>query len=380
MAEQELPTLEAVETLDGSHFQIKLGGTMALNSAVGSLLNTEDISETQPPQLRFLKRNGVIIPRDSTTFYALSTFHAFEKILESLKKTTSLEISDYLKSTNGKFKIRFEPSFRLAIPEGTATITYKFNAAFDPLSNQFVLFKRSEVETVPFSNNIKVLAHELGHGLFKKAFFLDNYTLCSKPTAEEEQERKKDKFFPGRFESEFVISGINEGYSDFFSYMVTSAELTSDDFGGVVGNSRSLTGQPFTFADLINDKVCSNSFYCIGTLFARALYKTSELYHNTPDLKMEFSRRVFDALQKTQMKMREQPFSEQVPAPHIEVVKCGLGRNISLNYNASLVNAFLSAFVSSFPEQQEKKSLCENLKNLFNTTAIVAGEGLVCEP
>ncbi len=378
VAEQELATLENLDTLEGSFFSMTLGGLIKINSNIGSLIDASSNSSPVRANLRYTTKNGVIVPRDTTTLLALSSYFAFEQTLAVLKESTGIDPNELKKNINGPYRIYFEPSLTERDENESAFLTPKLNAAFNPESNDFYLFRRSELESIPFSANIKVISHEFGHALFKNSFNANNAEICR--TSEEEMNaRMADKFFSGRWSNEYAISGINEGFSDFNSYIVTSStNVFTDSLPGFSSESRSLNGPAFVFSQLTNDIVCSGRFYCIGTLFARALYGVAQSYKNRSDL-MAFSRRVYSALEKSRENLRASPAKDILPMPSKEAATCIRRSKLSLSYDGAITSAFLAAFLQSFSAGEEKKNLCENLKNLFGNYGFSQEARIVCE-
>lgn len=378
VAEQELTTLENLDRLEGSFFSMTLGGLIKINSNIGSLIDASSNSSPVRANLRYTTKNGVIIPRDTTTLLALSSFFAFQQTFAALEEATGIDPNQLKKNIDGRYKIYFEPSLTERDENESAFLTPKLNAAFNPESNDFYLFRRSELESIPFSANIKVISHEFGHALFKNSFNANSAEIC-RPSEEEINSRMADKFFSGRWSAEYAISGINEGFSDFYSYVVTSStNVFTDSLPGFSSESRSLNGPAFVFSQLTNDIMCSGRFYCIGTLFARALFGVSQSYKNRTDL-MAFSRRVYSALEKSRAYLGVSPAKEILPIPGKEVASCIRRQKLSLSYDGAITSAFLAAFLQSFAPGEEKKILCENLKNLFGNYGFSAEAQIVCE-
>lgn len=366
---KELKTLEEPSKAQGKYFEILTGGTIRIDSANGSLTVATSTSN-KTSDLRLMNKSGVIVPRDTLSLYALSAFFSFEQLFEQLDRVIPMNGDTLLKENESRFKIYLEPAL-LDRSEWTQTVvTPKLNAAFNPENNDFYLLKSSELERIPLAANQKVIAHEFGHLIFKKAFDAGRSDKCQSSAEQDFESRKKDKNFSGRWAVEYSISGINEGYADFFSYVFTQSKNSlGDAFGDAIPNeqkeSRSLIGPAFKYDQLINDDVCSGRFYCIGTLFARALYQVARHYEQSPEQMTAFSHNVYKSLSRVRELLKQQPFVETLPLPSTLVTQCGRSPEINLPYDGAINSAFIGAFLSSFPIESEKRDLCRAFEELF---------------
>ncbi|MEY4066080.1 MAG: hypothetical protein RIR26_2288 [Pseudomonadota bacterium] len=377
--EKELATLEKPDSLEGAHFKVILGGTIEINSNVGSLVEGKSRSENSSGFFRFSSRNGVMVGRDTTSLLALSTFYAFEQVVMKVKETTGFEPTDLIGNSKESYKIFLEPALVDAHSDKKAVLIPKLNAAFNPFSDEFYFFRRSELEVHPFSANIKVIAHEFGHALFKKAFFKGKNDFCVSATQQEIAQRLSDKFFAGRFTNEFAISGLNEGYADFNSYVMTSSpRVLSGAVAGTNDASRALNGPDFTFNQLPSEAVCSGAFYCIGTLFARSLYSAAQTYAAGSKELMAFSRRINEAITATPDILNLPPARDILPSPSASSAQCKRSQKISLSYDGAMTSAFLHAFLKSFPEGEEKSKLCTSFAKFFGDSGFNKEARSVC--
>ncbi|MBM3383168.1 MAG: hypothetical protein FJY29_12125 [Betaproteobacteria bacterium] len=381
VAPRNLSLLEDIDTLQSNFFSVNLGGVIKISSNFGSLVSAELDSTSNRGRLRYTVKNGVIIPRDTSSLLALSSFYAFERTINALKASTGLEPQSLKEKINGPFNLYFEPTILEKDGAHKSFYTIKFNAAFNSENNQFYLFRRSEIESIPFSANIKVISHEFGHALFKTSFNQNTVENCTLPNEAELQTRREDKFFRGRWSLEYAISGLNEGFADFHSYVVTSsADIFAELNPAIANNSRALNGIKFNFSQLGNDSACAGRFYCIGTLFARSLYNVAKRYSNNRAELMGFSRRVYAALEKTAENMRKSPAVDIIPFANQEALMCKRRDRPVLTYDGALTSSFLAAFLQSFTAGEEKKLLCENFTELFGTTGFAQKVRVVCEP
>ncbi|NBW80738.1 hypothetical protein EBR21_03195 [bacterium] len=368
MSEQTLNTLEDPDTMRGTNFEIFTGQKLSIDATVGSLVSGRISGTSSTAAVRYDVKNNIIVARDSSTLLLFSSFHAFEQMFDSLEQTSGLSIETLKNAVGGKYKILFEPTIEDAGAQTKARLTLKLNAAFYSEADNFLLFRRSELEKVPLAANIKVISHEFGHALFKYSFFGQRNDKCSAKDEKEFAANRNNKLFPGRFATEFAISGFNEGYADFNSFVVTGdvnpieGSLDFEDL-----DKRSLVGSKFTFSQLKNSNVCDKKFYCIGTLFARALYKSALQYRANPSELQAFSRRVFAALAKTGSNLNSQPSLDLLPSPKAEIAACQNPTAISMTYDGSVSAAFLAAFLKGITVPADRTAICDALIENFAT-------------
>ncbi|MEY3902386.1 MAG: hypothetical protein RL189_1692 [Pseudomonadota bacterium] len=384
VGERVLKTLENPDTLVGNNFEILSGRALTIDSTVGSLITGRVSGSEKKNPIRYTVKNGTIIPRDSTTLLMFSGFYAFEQVFEQVEAATGDKVTDLKDNVGGRYQVLFEPTLDVEDSGVEARVSLKLNAAFNPQSDNFILFRRSALEQIPLAANFKVISHEFGHALFKRSFFNQKQETCAKTDEAGVEQRKKDKFFDGRLSVEYALSGFNEGYSDFVSYVMTGEpNALSGSFGNAedrIVKSRSLSGDKFTFAQLNGNQICPAGFYCIGTLFARALYKASQIHAKQSEGLRTFSRQVYAALKSTLSFLGQSPSLDVLPLPSKEAASCQMRRDISLSYDGAVSSAFLSAFLRGLPSSEEKTILCIELSELFGTTGFVEEVRGVCNP
>lgn len=366
---QELTTLEQPTKVQGKYFEVITGASIKIDSSTGSLIVATSTGQDRS-DLRLENKDGVMVPRDSLSLYALSAFYSFEQLLKQTEQVIPINGDKFFEENGERLKIFLQPSLVERTNRISTVVTPKMNAAFNPENNDFYLLKSSTLEKIPLAANFKVIAHEFGHLIFKKSFDAGRFENCQDSNEELIEKRKLDKNFSGRWSVEYAISGFNEGFADFISYMFTRtknplSDAFVDSLPNAQDDSRSLVGNPFTFDQLSDNSICSGRFYCIGTLFARALYSIAKDYEDQPELITQFSHRVYSALTQVRELLKQPPFVDILPNPSDSIVQCVRRQEIALTYDGAVNSAFLSAFLSVFPNATEKASLCESFEQLF---------------
>jgi hypothetical protein len=380
VSEQLLSTLEDPDLLRGKYFEILSGRKLTIDSTVGSIVSGKISGITPRNPIRYSMDKGVMVPRDTTTLLMFSSFHAFEQVFEKLEAAVGITPDAFKQNLGNRVQIFFEPTIDAQDNASETRVSIKTNAAFNADADNFILFRRSFLEDIPLAANTKVLAHEFGHALFKTSFYNRKNDKCVRLDDEKTAERAKNKFFAGRLETEYAISGFNEGYSDFNSYIMTGDTNPLEGSLSVGNiNSRALNGKPFYFYQLSSEALCDGRFYCIGTLFARALYKVASKFQTQSDEQFAFSRRIFSALGTTLNFMKEEPSAGIYPEPSDDVTKCARRDSFSLTYDSKVTSAFLAAFLKGLPSGDEKLELCDAFAELFGTAGFTKEARTVCE-
>ena len=380
IGEKTLQTLEDPNALKGIFFEILTGRTLMLDPLKRSLTSREISASTNASPLRYSLKNNVMIARDTNSLLLLSSFYSFEQVFEKIEPATGLQPSTFIQLIGGRYQVLFEPTVEGQYSGLGARYSLKMNAAFNANADNFIIFRRSNLENIPLAANLKVISHEFGHALFKRAFFAQKAENCASNNETEIAKNLSDKFFEGRFSIEYAISGFNEGYADFNSYVMTgSANPLEGSFTFGQLESRSLTGEPFYFSQLSSDQPCAGRFYCIGTLFARSLYRASIKYKENSDDLMAFSRRVYAAIESTPKFLREEPSASLLPVPNRDIASCRARNVISITYDGAISAAFLSAFLKGLPAGDEKVELCKYFNEFFGNDGFPKEARRVCD-
>lgn len=340
----EVPTfrLESVEfstaidprRLVAQDFRIMFGGNWEIRTVRGSIMTGEGFGGGEEPRLEYEIENGVMVPRNYQTLVLLSAFRNFDLLFSRLEGLTGLARDDLL-AQRSALTVWFEPRIDL-VDEGTSTsITSKLNAAFLPEQGQFLLFERSEAEVIPLAANLQVIAHEFGHAVFDRLFFGANASGTS------------------HLAENYALSGFNEGYADFFSFLMTgSANVLGASLSGMTAvDERNFAASQFTYATsiLALDRKCGGDFYCIGTLYARSLYN---VYRALAD---DGERSAFrTALSRTLGGLRERLEDSLDPEPSVKKID-------------ESVFLFLSEFANLFAVEMpaRKAAMCAELRAAF---------------
>jgi hypothetical protein len=206
------------------------------------------VADTPVYAPRVVDRAGVAIPRDAESLIALSTYHALRTAYDGMEQTSGLSFAE-LTPARG-FPIMFRPTIEseLLRERMSANAFYVSPGAF------FGIPDSDAIEQIPLASLLPVLGHELGHHLFDLGF----------------QQRLAEAALASTGE----IRGFNEGWADFHAFALTGVTDLFADAIPALAESRGLDPDRGHFLAFTFDSIaaCTGGFYCLGTLFARALF------------------------------------------------------------------------------------------------------------
>jgi hypothetical protein len=198
--------------------------------------------------------DGVIIPRNFDSMDALGIYYTYETVLDYWITNFGISLEDF-----GRLRLQYAPRIEAREQNSKVSQSGKFNAAFLPGSRDFLMFRTSPLESIPFNINLGVIAHEFGHAVFDFKFAGKDAT-----------------FYDSESEiSDENLSGMNEGIADYFAFMMTGRTL---DFAAS-DEAFSLERVPpvgwtlSTLESSIKLGACNGSFYCKGSILNSALYE-----------------------------------------------------------------------------------------------------------
>lgn len=211
--------------------------------------------------------DGVAVSRDIESLLTLTAYHVFTGVFARAKDVYG-PLDQLL--PDGGFQILVEPKFNLEL--GSQELGT--NAAYISGGQAFLLVQMSSLEQVPLGMNPSVLSHEFGHHVFQITFGVADGTCHPKspeagPTP------------PGRFASTFVVSGMNEGFADFAAFALQGeTKVLADSIPALDKGERTIDKRAPGYLDFTwgTRNLCGDSFYCIGTLWVRAVF---EMYLST---------------------------------------------------------------------------------------------------
>lgn len=360
LVERSFANLNNLDDLDGTYLKILRGGELSIREVNGSIVAADSFSGGDHPNLRYTLSDGVVVPSDYSTLAMLSSFYQFDYIYANVNDVLGVAPADLqTKLPGGKHTVLFEPQivFKFDDAEGSAGI--KLNAAFSPKDKQFLMFQRSGVENIPLSGNLQVLSHEFGHYVFDYAFLDGVYEETN------------------YLASTFALSGLNEGWADFVSWNFTQSPdiLRSSIAIEDIARERHITKTTFVWSDLVSQSLdttayeaaapygkCADSFYCIGTLFARSLLQTKEAL-TTVDQK-SFANAVLVSLKGAQTIMKDLSSSVMPTANSFDSDLPGTTSGWA--HQGKFTGAFLHAIVKGMPSTM-RSTLCTKLDANFGT-------------
>ena len=286
LTEKTFRTVTNFNELDGTYVNLKRGGNLTIKSINGSLVSAENFSGGEAPELRYNVKSGVAVSLDYSTLAMLSAYYQLDEIYSSVEEKLGILPADLQANLpGGKHTMLFEPEIKLSGQGTNVSAGIKLNAAFSPMDKKFLLFQRSPIEAIPLAANFQVLTHEFGHFVFDYSFYSGKFDTNN------------------RWNDEWAISGLNEGFADFVSWSFTGNTdiLRSSIDIESIANERDFARTTFTYGDLnsADPTACKGDFYCIGSLFARSLHQTWTALQATVT-KKDMALGVINSLKKSQ--------------------------------------------------------------------------------
>jgi len=389
LQQRALETVDDLDRLSGPEFRLRRGGTLRIQSRAGDVVRSGSYTGSEPPSLHYELEEGVVVPRDEATLLMLSTAYQFERVLADLRAAVDDDTQAAL-DARGALSVLFEPAVVFETAALEVSVQGQPNAFFDPERWQFVIAGGSGAEHAPLAADARVIAHELGHSIFQQAFFGGRGPTCDPAAA---SENASQAHFAGRWDREFAIDGLNEGFTGWLSFAVTGRadplavlEVPLDSTFDVNVNERIRVDDHFRWSEVPkleepvngseNEPHCRGE-YCIGTLFMRSLVASFLASGHDPsdsDARHEFSRPLVAALAGALNTLQEMP----LPLPTAEVARCEKRSEASLAYDPPIIGAFLQGFLQGVPNDA-KPALCRELIERFE--AGFPGEyRKACEP
>jgi hypothetical protein len=278
-------TLHSLHTVSGSIGKIWGHASASLEADPEEIIataNPDGLYRTRgrSVDLDFIVENDVAVPLNFPSMEILALYYNFERTVLTWQEDLGLPFDEI-----GLPRVFYNPSLSVS-REGVSTeLSIVMNAAYLSGIKDLWFFKTSAKEQVPVKMNLGVVAHEFGHFIFDYRFA---------------------RLDPEAYETEFVtndylLSGINEGLADFFSYMVTG---NPDEFGKSLPQIADERNLPVSWTlNTLRNADCQGGFYCAGSILASALY---EIANSPGQTRMSVGQVVYDALPEFALRWSEE--------------------------------------------------------------------------
>jgi hypothetical protein len=261
--------LDNLDDLVGKYYTFYSGGSLELRVKGSTVTPVE--TNVAKPALHYEVKNNVVIPKDNYTLLILSSAFQLDYIFSNLEQFSSVNPDEILEK-KGKLKVYFDTTMTISSGKKTETLDHN-NAAFARHIYSFITLKTNKNEKIPLSTNLNVISHEFGHLLFEHL------------TSNSDSDSKLNKL-PSK--AAVIATGLNEGFADLTAYALTgnsnalsgSFETEGESEQPALIRQRDFTSVKFDYSSAVftSEGVsfdgCDHDFYCIGTLFDNAFYKT----------------------------------------------------------------------------------------------------------
>lgn len=291
--------------------------------------------------------DGVAVARDLESLLTLSAYYSFKDNFARAQEVYG-PLDQLI--PDGGFQILVEPKFSSEL--GSQELGT--NAAYIAGGQAFLLVQMSSLESIPLGMNPSVLAHEFGHHVFHITYSVAD-GVCD-PDA-----NASGPVPPGRFSSAFAISGFNEGFADIAAFVLQQeTRVLSDSIPDLDGGERTIDMREpgyLAFTWSTRDR-CGDSFYCIGTLWARAVFEVYLATGSRPDdlaARSAYARTIATAVAGIPGRLRQR---SGWPAPS---EACEFAE---LDDELTLVRAYVEDFIAGLPASLQA-SACTELASRF---------------
>jgi len=264
LREVAFQTLTNLQHMRGTIGALQGGASLNVLADIAEIIKSDkpdDIYQERgkPVNLDFLTRDGLVIPKNFKSMEMLGLYYAYERTILYWRDVMGIDFEQ-----NGYPSIYYNPSFTASEQGQKTEVVLALNAAYLSGAKDFWFFKTSRREKIPVKMNYGVVAHEFGHYIFDK-FFAEFDSL----------------FYESDFElNSSQLSGINEGISDFLSFLVTESV---DEFAASLDELGNFRRMPVAWRlNTLEDSGCEGGFYCKGSLLASALHEIATTTSSSP--------------------------------------------------------------------------------------------------
>jgi hypothetical protein len=200
-------------------------------------------------KLNFVVRKGVIYPMDFKSLEILSFYYTYEQVVSFWQNSLGITLLD------PKPDLFYNPS--ITLDEGGTVLegNIKMNAAYLPITDDFMFFETAKSEDVPVKINHAVISHEYTHYIFHQQFAKMDHRFYDTANSLATED----------------LDGMNEGVADFFAYVYTGH---ADEFKRSLPEMSETRRLPAAWQlSTLSSAPCAESFYCKGSILASALYE-----------------------------------------------------------------------------------------------------------
>lgn len=359
---RKFPALSDLSTLSSPSLKLMQGGEI---NAVpfGKILILDGLfSGGQRPLLEYKKVNGIVRPLSTHSLMMLSALYQFDSLVSQFEALTGEKTEPFF-SASSPLSIYFHPSVSIRESHGNLRQFESNNAAYIAGARQFALFKTSVEEKIPLIVNPQILSHEFGHAIFEFFLFGNKFEKCDAASEND------GRLFKGRLELEYALRGLNEGFSDFFSFVWTGSSNVLEASVGAVQESseRNFSLVDFSYESLVAQQLgCSGGYYCIGSLWAKALLETYRNESRDPSdsaQRWDFFKELVGAMKRVGERLRAEGGSA-LPEPDAATRACEARDDAFSSVDDELLGAFFQAHIEEMSPFR-RKIYCEKLDTTF---------------
>jgi len=335
-------TLESPEKLSSPLLELRGKAVLSVDEDI-----EEKITSTNPDKFYssrggvvrtdYLIKDGVVYPKTYSDMANLAIFYNFEVTYTYWIENLGLSAADF-----GRTTIYNNPTIKFTSDKITGAVEPKFNASFVQGIRDFWFFKESKKAEIPIKMNLAVLAHEFSHSIFDVYFAEKNTDFYSMKNRDQDDANSMATYGTP-YDNEFLLSALNEGLADFFSWIVTGR---ASELGASIASMAQTRVPPVNFKLSTYQSVCGDSFYCLGSLLNSALYELATAADGIEKLKL--GRYVLSALKTFRLDWSAE--------------KADTTNSFSMD-----MDKFLERIVAEEPDATKKTKMCTTFKSWLDS-------------
>lgn len=335
-------TLESADKLSSPLLELRGKAVLSVKEDI-----EEKISSSNPEQFYasrggvvrtdYIIKDGVVYPKTYSDMANLAIFYNFELTYTFWTEKLGLAAADF-----GRTTIYNNPTIKFTSDKITGSVEPKFNASFVQGVRDFWFFKESSKADIPIKMNLAVLAHEFTHSIFDIYFGEKNadfYAMKDK----DQDDSYSQATYGTPYDNEFLLSALNEGLADFFSWLVTGRP---SELGASIASMAETRVPPVNYRLSSYQTVCGDSFYCLGSLLNSALYEIATAADGIE--KIQLGKYVLSALKTFRLDWAAEK------------------ADVSNSFNMDM-DKFLEKIVAEEPSSDKKVKICTVFKSWFDS-------------
>ncbi len=335
-------TLESADRLSSPLLEVRGKAILSVSEEIEEKISSDNpdkfyASRGGIVRTDYIMKDGVVYPKTFSDMANLAIFYNFELTYTFWTEKLGLTAADF-----GRTTIYNNPTIKFTSDKITGAVEPKFNASFVQGVRDFWFFKESSKAEIPIKMNLAVLAHEFTHSIFDIYFAEKNSDFYAMKTKDQDDSNTKTTYGTP-YDNEFLLSALNEGLADLFSWLVTGR---ASELGASIASMAQTRVPPVNFRLSSYQAVCGDSFYCLGSLLNSAFYELATAADGIE--KVQLGKYVLSALKTFRLDWAAE--------------KADVSNSFQMD-----MDKFLERIVAEEPNSDKKIKMCTVFKSWFDS-------------